>query len=483
MENNKRENTTASRRPIEPYTAQAPKAIPRKKTKAAWIIPAVLALCVAAAAILVPRLAEQKRINRYNQGTEYLSQNNYEQAREVFLALGDYEDASVLAVYAEKGIAYTAAKEDMEKGAYESAAAGFDGLKEFGDSEALAEECRNAAAYIEGRELFELGSYTEASEAFTRANGYKDAEAMAEESRNAAIYIEGRELFESGRYADALEAFTRADEYRDAEEMVEESRRGISYDSGKALFDEGSYAEAVEELEQAGDFKDSQTLIHQCHVLLTEQEIAEAMERRDYAGALELLGSQYGKSADSHDALVKECNNWIKYGEAEDALKKGLNYSAYKAFNALGSFEDARDRAAGCILPTPSTGETYHNPAYKASSCTLKIVPNTASGTNTYCKVYIVSGNKEILVSCVFIRGGATATIKLPAGTYVLKTSSSTGSWYGPTDMFGDDGYYQRLKNGSGSDCFKLSRGGQYVLTMKTQSGDVTGKKEPRQDF
>ena len=110
-------------------------------------------------------------------------------------------------------------------------------------------------------------------------------------------------------------------------------------------------------------------------------------------------------------------------------------------------------------------------------------MPNTASGTNTYFKVYKVEGEKEILVSCVFIRGGATATIKLPAGTYVLKTANSTGSWYGATEMFGDDGYYQRLMVTSGNDRFKLNRGGQYVLAMKTQNGDVTGKKEPPSSF
>ncbi|MBR7189479.1 MAG: tetratricopeptide repeat protein [Oscillospiraceae bacterium] len=468
MENNTRENETAPA---------------RKKSKAPWIIAIVVALLAAAAAILIPRLMEQRRLERYDQGTELLYQKDYEQAREVFLALGDYKDASDRVVYAEKGIAYTEAKAAMDKGEYETAAAGFEKLTGFEDAGALAEECRNAAAYAEGKALFESGIYTEASEAFTRANGYKDAEALAEESLNAAAYVEGKALFESGSYADALEAFTRANGYKDAEDMAEETRRAIAYESGKALFDEGSYAEAVEELEQAGDFKDSHSLILECRVLMTGQEISDAMERRDYAGALELLDSKYGSAVDDHDALVKECNNRIKYAEAEELLKKGLNYSAYKAFTALGSFEDARDRAAGCILPTPSTGETYHNPAYKASGCTLKIVPNTASGTNTYFKVYKVEGEKEILVSCVFIRGGATATIKLPAGTYVLKTSSSTGSWYGPTDMFGDDGYYQRLKNGSGSDRFKLSRGGRYTLTMKTQTGDVTGKKEPRQNF
>ena len=414
----------------------------RKKSKAPWIIAIVVALLAAAAAILIPRLMEQRRLERYDQASEFLSQKNYEQAREVFLALGDYKDASDRVVYAEKGIAYTAAKEAMDKGDYETAAAGFEKLTGFEDAEALSKECRSAAAYAEGKALFESGSFADALEAFTRANGYKDAE-----------------------------------------DMAEETRRAIAYESGKALFDEGSYAEAVEELEQAGDYKDSHTLILECRVLMTGQEIADAMESGDYAGALELLDSKYGSAVDDHDALVKECNNRIKYAEAEELLKKGLNYSAYKAFNALGSFEDARDRAAGCILPTPSTGETYHNPAYKASGCTLKIVPNTASGTNTYFKVYKVEGEKEILVSCVFIRGGATATIKLPAGTYVLKTSSSTGSWYGPTDMFGDDGYYQRLKNGSGSDRFKLSRGGRYTLTMKTQNGDVTGKNEPRKDF
>ena len=110
-------------------------------------------------------------------------------------------------------------------------------------------------------------------------------------------------------------------------------------------------------------------------------------------------------------------------------------------------------------------------------------MPNTASGTSTYFKVYKVEGEKEILVSCVFIRGGATATIKLPAGTYVLKTANSTGDWYGATEMFGDEGYYQRLMVTSGNDRFKLNRGGQYVLTMKTQNGDVTGKKEPASSF
>ena len=213
------------------------------------------------------------------------------------------------------------------------------------------------------------------------------------------------------------------------------------------------------------------------------QEIKDAMESGDYAGALKLLDSQYGKSVDGHDALVKECKNWIKYGEAEEALSKGKNYTAYKAFKALGSFEDARDRASGCIVPLPSTGETYRNPSYKSSGCSLKIVPNTASGTSTYFKVYKVEGEKEILVSCVFIRGGATATIKLPAGTYVLKTANSTGDWYGATEMFGDEGYYQRLMVTSGNDRFKLNRGGQYVLTMKTQNGDVTGKKEPASSF
>ncbi len=473
MENNTRENEKSAE------LSQAPA---RKKSKAPWIIAVVIAL-LAASAILIPRLIEQRRLERYDHGTELLTQKNYEQARETFLALGDYKDAPDRAAYAEKGIAYTAAKEAMDKGEYETAAAGFEKLTGFEDAGALAEECRNAAAYTEGKALFEVGSYTEASEAFTRANGYKDAEALAEESLNAAAYTEGKALFESGSFADALEAFTRANGYQDAEALAEETRRAIAYENGKSLFDEGSYAEAVAELEQAGDYKDTQTLILQCRVLMTGQEIADAMSQKDYAGALKLLDSQYGKSVDSHDALVKECKNWIKYGEAEEALSKGMNYTAYKAFKALGSFEDARDRAAGCIVPTPSTGETYRNPSYKSAGCSLKIVPNTASGTNTYFKVYKVEGEKEILVSCVFIRGGATATIKLPAGTYVLKTSNSTGSWYGATEMFGDDGVYQRLRVNAGSDRFKLNRGGQYVLTMKTQNGDVTGKNEPRKDF
>ena len=68
----------------------------RKKSKAPWIIAIVVALLAAAAAILIPRLMEQRRLERYDQGTEFLSQKNYEQAREVFLALGDYNCLAVI---------------------------------------------------------------------------------------------------------------------------------------------------------------------------------------------------------------------------------------------------------------------------------------------------------------------------------------------------------------------------------------------------
>ena len=84
----------------------------------------------------------------------------------------------------------------------------------------------------------------------------------------------------------------------------------------------------------------------------------------------------------------------------------------------------------------------------------------------------------------MFIRTGATATVKLPAGTYILKTASSSGNWYGEKEMFGPAGTYQRLKASGSSDRFELERYGDYVLTMNTsENGNVGSQKENMATF
>lgn len=374
----------------------------KRKGLLTGVILGAVAACVILALVLLPRISEQRRIGRYNQGAEYLEQGEYAQAREVFLSLGEYEDAPVLAVYAEKGVAYTAAKEAMAQGELES----------------------------------------------------------------------------------AIDSFGRLSGFKDSEELLGECRRALQYEKGKALFETEDYEAAAEALEAAEGYGDSETLLEKCRFFLMRQEILDAMDGGDYARALSLLESDEGESMENREELIDECQKGVKYAEAEEALANGLNYTAYKIFQELGSYRDAKSRAEACVLPKPSTGETYHNTAYGTSGCSLKINPNSNDGSCTYFKIYAVSGSDEILVSCVFINSGATATVKLPAGTYVLKTANSTGAWYGEKEMFGSNGVYQRLKSSDTSDHFTLERYGDYILTLRNaDKGNVGSQREDRDDF
>ena len=84
----------------------------------------------------------------------------------------------------------------------------------------------------------------------------------------------------------------------------------------------------------------------------------------------------------------------------------------------------------------------------------------------------------------MYIKSGSTATVKLPAGTYILKIATGKGEWYGEKEMFGPNGVYQRLKNGSSSDRFTLERRGDYVLTMNVSTnGNVGSQKENMSTF
>ena len=159
-----------------PAPAPEPPKKKKKKPIALFLILGVLlALGIAAAVVLPPVLREQRLIRSYNEGAAYLEQGQYSEALEVFRALGDYDDAPKMALYAEKGVVYTAAKEDMDAGRYEKARDALAGLGGFKDSEQLIAECDRVLNYTEGKRRFESGDYAAAIPLLEAADGYQDA--------------------------------------------------------------------------------------------------------------------------------------------------------------------------------------------------------------------------------------------------------------------------------------------------------------------
>ncbi|MBR6405032.1 MAG: SRPBCC family protein [Lachnospiraceae bacterium] len=432
--------------------SSAPK---KKKSKAPLFIilgAAVLTLGLAAASpfILRPFLQERQRTLRYNEGAAAIEDGDYEKALDIFTELGDYDDSASLAAYAKRGVGYQEAKKLMNREEYAEAAKAFEALNGFKDSDALAQECRTAAAYEEGTKLFAEGDYEAAIAKFTEAGDYEDAadktaeaEAALTELKNAAAYEEAIALFESGDYEAAARAFTALYGYKDAWQYLE-----------------------------------------RCEDAILTQQIQEAIAAEDYEEAQRLLDTSRGKNLEGYEDYLQECWLGRGYQRAVEAFNDELYYTAYEQFLSLGGYRDAADRAEDCIQPTPSTGEIFHDSGYASSALRLTIDPNRSDSSDTYFKIYAVSGSEEILVSCVYIRSGNTAAVWLPSGTYVLKTASGSGSWFGMKEMFGDDGYYARLQNGGAGDRFTLEQNGDYILTLQNaENGNVGSHSEDREDF
>ena len=430
-------------RPLRYEKKPSPKARARRKRRLFAIMAALGVIALMIALISIPKVLEQQKVKRYNLGAEYLEKGDYLQAEEIFTSLGDFEDAPLVAAYARRGVVYTAAKESMAAGEFDRAA-----------------------------------------ESFASLGGFKDADALAEECTRIASFRKGEELFSAGSYADALEALKRAEGYGDSLALMEECTRIMTYQRGEELFNAGSYAEAVEVLSQTDGYGDSEALIRECRMIMAAREIEDAMARKDFDQALALLDGEYGSALENREEKISLCRMGKKYILAREAYDSGLYYTAWKLFRDLGTYDDAAARAQACVIDRPRTGETYHNGEYTAKGCTLTIKLNNSADTYTYFKIYLVSGSKEILVSCVFLNGGTPVTVSLPAGSYVLKTATGKGSWYGEKEMFGDSGSYQRLLYNSGSDTFPLEKNGEYTLTLNVSSdGNVGSKKESMASF
>ncbi len=168
----------------------------------------------------------------------------------------------------------------------------------------------------------------------------------------------------------------------------------------------------------------------------------------------------------------------LDYAEAILYLQKGNNYRAWQAFADLGDYADSAERAASCVLDWPENGEVYRNAEYDGSSTELTIETDKADDRATCVKIY---AENDDLVSVIFIAGDDRATVKLPAGTYTMK--SGVGSvWYGPLDAFGDaeDAYYNQLTFGIDDYSVALERNYSYTLTLEaseTSGGDSVGSE------
>ena len=120
----------------------------------------------------------------------------------------------------------------------------------------------------------------------------------------------------------------------------------------------------------------------------------------------------------------------------------------------------------------------YRNDGYGGTASKFII-----NGKNTTIDMYFKLYSGDDLVCTIYLHAGATTSVKLPAGTYQIKAAYGK-TWYGDTEMFGSEGYYEIMKI-EGADTAQFKANYEYTLTMRFESGqgNITGKTVGMEGF
>jgi len=322
--------------------------------------------------------------------------------------------------------------------------------------------------YKDATALFDEGSYAQAAAEFEALGGFKNSAELASLSERWADYTKAVGLIEDFDHDDTAEAediFLSLGTFEDAAELAEFCQNSLDYEAAAALESGGEYDQALAAFEALGTFSDSEDHVRACSDELDYAAAMALMDKGSYAAAAEKLAAPAESKLRDSVSQLNYCNKKVAYAEAEQSLADGENYSAYKTFITLGQFEDAADRALECILDAPKNGQVYRNENYPARQADLKVV--NSYDMATYLKLYSDNGD---LVCTFYISANKTATVHVPAGTYILKRAFGT-DWFGLNDMFGDDGYYYLQRIG---DSYEFEMEKNYIYTLSSSGGSGT---------
>jgi len=369
----------------------------------------------------------------------------------------------------------------MEENKYEEAQAAFTDLGGYQDAEEMVVECQLNIDYNAAKQMMDSGKYDEAQKAFEALGSFSDASMLAVECRNTIDYNTATQMMDNGNYADARAAFLALGSFKDSGDMAELCQLEIDYGIALDTMESRDYALACDLFTALGSFKDSVALAKECSNWVDYEEAVALMGADNYVAALVLLEPLAEIGFEDSTELKLECTNTISYTEADKAFEDGLYYTAYKIFQSIWDFRDSDSRADLCIQNEPSTGQIYRNSDFSGSATHIKFKTPKDDERSTLLKIYTADG---VHVSSVFVRSGGTATVKLPAGTYMIKTAYGY-NWFGPEEMYGDENaVYELLIFPGDSITYEFRR--NYITTITLRSvvdGNVGSQNQNRDNF
>ena len=268
----------------------------------------------------------------YTEGIAQLSAGELNSALEKFTAAGEFEDATTKAAQI---TAYQQAESYVSEGKYQEARAIYLQLGDYLQSTEMLESC-NAAIYSEAAALKANGDYAKANELFVLISGYSDSADIA--SQFKADYRAATDLLEKGSYDDACAAFVALKNYSDSPTKANESL----YLKAESLKEAGSIDDAVAIYSGLGDYKDSADKINTCLYSKAEKQIADGQTEE----AIVTFESISDYSDSSERAKV------LRYDHAKALWNEGNLQAARKEYEALGNYTDSADLLVQVLTET-----------------------------------------------------------------------------------------------------------------------------------
>ena len=222
----------------------------------------------------------------------------------------------------------------------------------------IAGSAKKNRAYESAQALLSAGEYAQAVEAFSALDGYKDsetysaeAEASLTEQQNAEKYASAQKLLKDDKFDEAIAAFEALGDYSDSaaqvtatkqkkQEAAQEAEHRSAYEVAEKLLADGDYDAAIEAFTALGDY-------------------ADAADRA-------------AEAADAKQSAEEETANKEAYAAAAKLLEEKKYADAKAAFEALGEYSDAKEKAEECQkqldAQTSSNGSTANKPSTQNDS-------------------------------------------------------------------------------------------------------------------
>ena len=453
--------------PVAPATPEAPK---KKKS----MKPLIIILSIVAAVILLAGAGVGAFFfslsSKYSKATEAFEDGDYETSLELFTELEKfkYKDSAEMAEVSQVEIDYLKVDELIAEKDYDAALKILEDVSKFYGNKSKGKDANELIAEIntakDAVDAMNAGNYSEAKALFNSLTTLKS------DYLKEPLMCDARIAEQNGEYIKIIAALY-AIQIEDYDYAYLYSPSGDEKLIADAYFDPSKILDidsirAIDAIVNPEDFFE-EALADSAIKGLKRQLAISLVDKLELEAAIAIFEeiSDFGDSSlrlqEAKDLLASYNK---KYEEAQAYYDKGEYYKAMAAWREIANWKDSSAKAAQCEQPMPANG------SMKTGSGSITMTIKAPASRNALLRIY--NSSNEV-VAQIFVAAGSSSTIKVNPGTYTMKAAYGD-KWYGDIDLFGGEGKYIQLKNGSSTE-FTLKKNYKYTLTLATGSTGNVG--------